>query len=199
MPATTTAPSAFTLINRDHKSAIAAFKATLIAAAIEIAFAHFGMSPSKEVLLVTGVPMVLTGLILIKAHLGKKAGSRYFGQSLEQSAIRDLSRIIPSSWHIETGLKSNGSGDIDICLRTGKDVFAIEVKAYHGLKIHSGKLIKANGDKLSKDPADQARRAAYTVDGTPIIWMPSVKESNVFLFEDVKIVSGSAKYLLKQL
>jgi len=191
--------SAFSLINRDNKKIVFGLKVSLVAAAVEIAFSHFDVPLPDSIVVATVVALGLCVFILLKAHTGSQAKNRHFGQALEKDAVKDLAKAIPSGWKIQLGLRSNGGGDIDICLRTNIGIFAIEVKAYHGLKVVAGSLVKMNGDRLTKDPIRQAQQAAQTVEGIAIVWMPAAKSQNTFLLDGVKIVSGDAKYLIKQL
>lgn len=188
----------FSYINREHPLLIAALNASAIAGVAQIAAQHYLHTCNANIAALTAIVFAASVFWLAAIHTSPNAKARRYGIQLETAAIAGLKHLIPRSWALKTGVKSNGGGDIDVVLHTGQ-VYAIEIKAYQGLTIRRDQLAKMNGSTLNKDPIEQAIRAAQTVGGLPILWMPAARQKNAFHHQGVLVVNGDVRFLVDTL
>lgn len=160
--------------------------------------------------LILGAILSVWILLIVKNSCSTK--KRNYGLELELASFKELRTILPSGWHACHSYKIK-QGDIDIVL--SKRIFlglitlkkfAIEIKAWGGLTVQNGQLVKVTDKQIPYGhPALQTLQNAHYIHAIPVLWLPSARKLGTFYFKDdtlfdrILIVNGDAEFLMKVL
>lgn len=122
-----------------------------------------------------------------KAQIVKDEYHRIFGMFIQMQAVDTLT--LPPGWTKKTNLYHKLIGDVDLLITSpAKNMFNVEIKAWHGVTVHNGGLAKKRDNHKSVADAErQLWRQVYAwKDGRfrqPILWLPADTENEFFEYQ----------------
>lgn len=142
--------------------------------------------------------VLAAGCIWHALHYADRAVWRRHGQSFEKAVLSHLS--VPPGWRLKKDIRDPRLGNIDAQIeRPDGRRFTIEIKSWQGVSIdRQGRLRRANGRPLDKNPLDQCRMQAAHARATPVLWVPK-GQAAACLVDGVIIVMGADRILIDTL
>ncbi|PJF23493.1 MAG: hypothetical protein CUN56_00605 [Phototrophicales bacterium] len=150
------------------------------------------------------VMAIVIGLIVRKGkQLSQQSRFSSYGIKAEDESVAAALGLNWGAWKCwkDAGAYS-GVGNIDMLITDPHgNPYNVEIKSWHKVKVLPNELRYADGNKMKKNPIEQAMRQKEFVEKavgrkcTPILWLPKNKQGIDQYVGEVLVVSGSPKRL----
>ena len=137
-------------------------------------------------------------------HLISRGGARRHGKRVEERAVQHLRKALSQEIALRESVMLPSGGDADAVIES-QPRHVVEIKSHSAVRVDrrligSDRLVNSKDKQPFKESGAyiaQARKAAQSLGGVPVLWFPAAQVATKGTIDGVQVVTGPANYLVK--
>lgn len=137
-------------------------------------------------------------------HLISRGRARQYGKRVEERAVQHLRKALSQDIALRESVMLPSGGDADAVIES-QPRHVVEIKSNSAVRVDrrligSDRLVHSRDKQPFKESGSyiaQARKAAQSLGGVPVLWFPAAQVATKGTIDGVQVVTGPANYLVK--